>query len=268
MDAEEVAATRVISSIPLRARLSDMDMEGMSQLAGMKGLLSERSVVAVLFELALREETGLLVLHRSGIVKEIFLANGDPQYVASNRPEELFGQYLLRRGLISDGELSMALVMLPHFDGKLGNALVALKLFRPVEVLRHLTLQAREKLLEAFTWEGGGYIFYQEHKYKQECAPVGLNAFELIGAGVQELPEEIVMRRLQRHLDLRLRPVSPLPVPPEVFRIGGGPRELYDSLGRGVTGRDLLDRIDDRQQRMARARLLHLLLETGIAVSG
>ena len=116
-----------------------------------KGELSEQSLIQVLYQLALEEKTGLLVLQLGEVIKEIYLVDGDPQYVTSNQPGELFGQYLVEKNIITEGELSMALAMLPHFDGKLGNALVALKLLRPMQVLRHLTHQVRQKLLNAFT---------------------------------------------------------------------------------------------------------------------
>jgi serine/threonine protein kinase len=188
----------------------------------LSGELCDQSLARVLFGLANDAETGLLVLRRQELVKEIYLVDGDPQFVKSNQTDELFGQYLVRRGVISEGELAMALATLPHFGGKLGDALVSLKLIRPVQVLRHLTHQVRQKLLNAFAWESGSFAFYRGQLCQLEAAPLGLDAFEVIGAGINELSEDVLMRRLQPLLGRGLVSVSPPRGPPPGGRGGGG----------------------------------------------
>jgi hypothetical protein len=205
------------------------------------------------------------VLRRDLVVKEIYLEEGDPEYVASNLPQELFGQYLVQKGVISEGELSMALAMLPHFHGKLGNTLVALKLLRPMEVLRHLTHQVRQKLLDVFGWEGGTYAFYRDKVFEQEAAPLGLDAFEMIAAGVDAMPAELLQRRLEPLRGERLQAKSPLPVPPEVFRLGGRAHEALEKLDGRHTVDELLSRFDDEDLRDRFGRVAYLLSETGMA---
>ncbi len=231
------------------------------------GDLEDYSLVKVLFELAVDEETGLLVIYSGELVKEIYLVDGDPQFVASNQPGELFGQYLVSKGAISEGELSMALAMLPHFEGKLGNALVALKLLRPMQVLRHLTHQVRQKLLNAFTLEDGTFAFFSGRSTEREAASLGLDAFEIIGAGVRAMPWELLARRSKALRGSYLTAVSPSPVPPEVFRMGGREREIYNKLDGRFTIQELLDRYDDEEQRQFFERVVYLLGQAGLAVT-
>ena len=103
-----------------------------------KGVLTETSAAKLFSGLAAQSETGLLVVQRGQILKEIFLVDGAPEFVASNAPSERFGEYLVRQGVLSPGELSMALAIMPQFNGKLGDTLVGLNLLRPLEVFRHL----------------------------------------------------------------------------------------------------------------------------------
>jgi eukaryotic-like serine/threonine-protein kinase len=234
--------------------------------AEQSGDLPDHSLTKLLFTLATAEETGLLVLQHEELTKEVYLVDGDPQYITSNLADELFGQYLVKRGVIDEGELAMALAMLPHFEGKLGNALVALKLMRPVQVLRHLTHQVRQKLLHAFGWESGKFAYYHGRTCALEAAPLGLDAFEIVGAGVNELPEEVLMRRLKPLLGKAPKSISPPPVPPEIFRLGPAPRQLFDQLDGRHSLQDLLSRYDDAEQRGHFARIVYLLLETGLAV--
>ncbi|MCK5797920.1 MAG: hypothetical protein KAI47_12080, partial [Deltaproteobacteria bacterium] len=224
----------------------------------------EPSVVRSLFRLAADEETGLLMLQRGDEVKEIYFVDGDPRSVNSNRGDELFGQYLVRKRVINPGELSMALAMLPHFNGKLGDTLVALKLLRPVQVLRHLTHQVRQKLLEIFTWDRGAYFFYRGHRGVSESAPLGLDAFELIGTGVSLLDAAFVEGCLLSHLDRVFEPVKSHGMPPEIFRLGRLPRQTYEKHdGRQKLGQ-LLAAFDPGPARDAFLRMTYLLIETGL----
>ena len=255
VDAETVAASRVVTAAKPLSEAPDSEDLG--------GDLEERSLMAVLFQLAVTEETGMLVLHSAGTVKEIYLVNGDPRFVASNQADELFGQFLVRKKVISDGELSMALAMLPHYKGKLGNALVALRLLSPVQVLRHLTQQVREKLLDAFGWTSGTFRYYRGTECEFESAPLGLNAFELIGTAVNDLSTDEIKRRLRRYLPMQLRSVRRPPVPPEVFRMGSRPRAVFDILDGRFTVGDFLQRFDDSTQEEVFGRMIYLLAETG-----
>ena len=66
-------------------------------------------------------------------------------------------------------------------------------------------------------------------------------------------------------MDKRPRSVSPPAVPPEVFRLGVRPRQVFDDLDGRFTLIELLRRFDDPDQRQAFARMVYLLLETGLA---
>jgi hypothetical protein len=229
------------------------------------GNLRKKSFIKLLFELAVVEESGLLVLRSGAAVKGIYLVNGDPRFITSNQADELFGQYLVGKGVIAKGELSMALAMLPHFDGKLGDALVSLKLLRPMEVIRHLTQQVRQKLLDSFGWDEGTYAFYRGKEPAQESAPLGLDAFELMGRAVNTLSFDVLQGRLTQIVQRVPRAVSPPPLPPEVFRLGSLPRQAYDKLQGKLSVGGLLEQFDDGNERNAFARVLYLLVETGLA---
>src|SRR5688500_8785027 len=89
--------------------------------------------IRVLYRMTAHRHTGLLVAKVGGIVKEIYFRDGMPEYVSSNMSSELFGNYLVQQGVLSSGELAMALAMMPHYGGKLGDTLVGLGLLKPLE---------------------------------------------------------------------------------------------------------------------------------------
>jgi serine/threonine-protein kinase len=233
--------------------------------ADAKGEFAEVSPVRLLARLAADRETGQLVVERGPVNKEIFLVDGAPEFVSSNVPSERFGEYLVARGVISAGELSMALAILPRFQGKLGDTLVGLSLLRPLEVFRHLTRQVRDKIIDVFQWPVGRYRYYRGRMNKRESFPLGLDAFEILGAGVAGLPLESVRARLDRHAQRRVRRVERARPTPEHFRVGAGPRELWQRLDGKRTVGEWMRRYEQPEQLLTLCRTLFLLIESDLA---
>ena len=229
--------------------------------ADFSGDFRETSPVRLFSRLAAARETGQLVVQRAGIMKEIFLVDGAPEFIASNSPSERFGEYLVQQGVISPGELSMALAILPRFRGKLGDTLVGLNLLRPLEVFRYLTRQVREKMIEVFSWEDGTFRYVRGNLNSRESFPLGLDAFEIIGAGVAGLPLARVRGALDLIADRRPLKRDIARPTPEQFRVGAGPRELMTRMDGKRTVGEWMKRYDQPDQLVTLCRTLHLLIE-------
>jgi eukaryotic-like serine/threonine-protein kinase len=233
--------------------------------ADLRGDLADVSPVRLFARLATDRETGQLVVERGSVTKEIFLVDGAPEFVSSNVPAERFGEYLVARGVISAGELSMALAILPRFQGKLGDTLVGLSLLRPLEVFRHLTRQVRDKIIDVFAWPSGNYRYFRGRMNKREAFPLGLDAFEILGAGVAGLPLEAVRLRLDKLAAKRVRRVERQRPTPEHFRVGAGPRELWQRLDGKRTVGEWIRRYEQPEQLLTLCRTLFLLIESDLA---
>ncbi len=215
--------------------------------------------------LAAERATGQLVVERGPVTKEIFLVEGAPEFVTSNVPSERFGEHLVQKGVISAGELSMALAILPRFQGKLGDTLVGLSLLRPLEVFRHLTRQVREKIIDVFSWGDGRHRFYSGRTNSREAFPLGLDAFEILGAGVAGLQLATLRARLDRLADKKVRRIERARPTPEHFRVGAGPRELWQRLDGRRTVAEWMKRYDQPDQLLTLCRTLYLLIESDLA---
>ncbi len=230
------------------------------------GDLARVSAVRVFSRLASTRDTGLLTLESGPSIKEIYIVEGVPEFVASNVPNERFGEYLVSRGVISAGELSMALAVLPRFAGKLGDTLVGLSLLRPLEVFRHLTRQVRDKIIDLFGWMHGRYTFIRGRTNQREAFPLGLDPFEVIGAGVAALSLDVVRERLATVTDKRARKVERARPTPEHFRVGAGPRELWSRLDGKRSVGDWMHRYEQPEQLVTLCRTLFLLIETDLVL--
>jgi serine/threonine protein kinase len=216
------------------------------------------SPLRVLFRLMTARATGLLVVAVGGIKKEIYVRDGQPEYVSSNVAAELFGNYLVTKGVLSDGELAMALAMMPHYGGKLGDTLVGLGLLKPLEVFRHLTRQVRTKIIDVCTWTRGGFGWYAGRENNREAFPLDFNAFEILGAGAMAMADDVADAWLAKHATQRLRAARTRRVGPERFEVKGLV-ELFERLTGSATVSDLAGAHAERDEQLKLGRMLSLL---------
>jgi serine/threonine-protein kinase len=216
-------------------------------------------------DLALAGETGLLHFELREVQKEIFLVGGAPESVSSSDRAERFGEYLVGRGILGPGDLDLALSMLPHYNGKLGDTLVALGLLRPLDVFRLLSQQVRDRVIDVFNWTEGTFAFYRGVTNRQENFPLGLDTFEILGAGVVGLAAELLEQRFAPLYDYRPTATRRARLQPEAFRIGPTPREVLEMLDGTRTLREWVDQYADPDERVTFLRSLYLLVETDLA---
>jgi serine/threonine protein kinase len=222
------------------------------------GEFSTTSPLRVLFRLMTSRATGLLLVSIGGIRKEIYVRDGQPEYVSSNVASELFGNYLVSKNVLSDGELAMALAMMPHYGGKLGDTLVGLGLLKPLEVFRHLTRQVRTKIIDVCTWNKGSFGWYAGRENPREAFPLDFNAYEILGAGAMTLADDFIEAWIARNAGLRLRAARARRVGPERFEVKGLV-ELCEQLDGKRTVADVVEACPDRAERLRTGRMLSLL---------
>ncbi len=225
------------------------------------GDLARTSPIRVLYRLIVNRATGLLVVGVGGIRKEIYLADGVPVFVRSNVRSELFGEYLVARRAISEGELAMALAMMPHYGGKLGDTLVGLELLTPLDVFRQLSRQVRDKLIDYCTWSKGSFAWYHGREQPPEAFPLDILPYAVLGAGVMAIPEQAISDWGKRHGEAR-----PHALPCEHFAladldIGAEVEELHASLDGSRTIANLSAGYKHMVDRQRFLRTLFLLVE-------
>jgi eukaryotic-like serine/threonine-protein kinase len=222
------------------------------------GEFGTTSPLRVLFRLMTARATGLLVVAVGGIKKEVYVRDGQPEYVSSNVASELFGNYLVTKGVLSDGELAMALAMMPHYGGKLGDTLVGLGLLKPLEVFRHLTRQVRSKIIDVCTWNKGSFGWYAGRENPREAFPLDFNAFEILGAGAMTMSDDHTESWIARNNSMKLRASRTRRVGPERFEVKGLVQLCEQLDGKKSVG-DIVEAQEDRAERLRVGRMLCLL---------
>jgi serine/threonine-protein kinase len=150
-----------------------------------QGALDPTRLPTRLFHLAVRRETGVLLLRDGARRKRIFFVEGSPECATSTEKQELLGEFLVERGQVLRMEVEMALAMLPRFGGRLGDALVGIGVLRPIELFRAIHQQTQERLIEVFRWKMGEIAFARGVRSQEETFPLGVDTYELIGRGIR-----------------------------------------------------------------------------------
>jgi serine/threonine-protein kinase len=185
-----------------------------------RGVLDPALLPTRLFHIAVRRETGALVLLDGARKKRIFFVEGSPECVTSTDKRELLGEFLIERGQVLRMEVEMALAMLPRFGGRLGDALVGIGVLRPIELFRAIHDQTQERLIETFRWKSGELAFARGARSQEETFPLGVDTYELIGRGIRHGYSYQEVEGLLG--PVREEVLEPVPAPPvrlEMFRL-------------------------------------------------
>ena len=229
------------------------------------GSLTEVPVATIILDRALERRTGLIVTSFGPTRKDIYIRDGVPEFVSSNVAGELLGAYLVKERAISEGELDMALAMMPHYGGKLGDTLVGLGLIKPLEVFRHLTRQVRSRIIDVCSWEKGDFAWYEGRTNPREAFPLDLDPYEVVGAGSMQLSASFIERWSKANASLMPRAGKHPTLLPESFKLGSVLRDTYNDLTGKRSVAEFSDRYSDSEERTMFLRRLYLLLASGLA---
>jgi hypothetical protein len=223
------------------------------------------SPIRLLFRLSVERKTGLLIAEgRAGRLKEIYLKDGQPNYVASNVLSERLGEYMIAQGAITTEELDGALPVMHHFGGRLADTLVGLGLLEPLEGFRLLARQVRDKIVDLCAWKKGKYRWYPDKKNPWATRPVHLDLLRVIGAGATALDAKFAQTWLEDHATERLVKVTE-GISLDRFGLGEAPARVHGMLDGTRTMGEIASQFRSTSAQMNFARLMFLLVQCGRA---
>jgi hypothetical protein len=141
---------------------------------------------ALLYELALSRETGLLTARSARRQKRVYLENGAVRFIASSDKGELLGSRLEEAGLVSRADLETAVVLASERGTLLGETLVNQSVLRPTALLRALNEQLEIRFIELLGWTEGELVFVRGEKSGEHSPSSAQGPLELITRGVRE----------------------------------------------------------------------------------
>ncbi len=201
-------------------------------------------------------ETGVLFVEREARDgfhrKEIYLAQARVVHVASTEASELLGEYLVGRGLLSRAELELALTVLPHYGGKLGDTLIGLDLMDAVEIFRVIREQGRDRIADVFRWASGKVTFYRGMVPTRVEFPLDLDLVPLMLVGTKAAySDEAAVFHHRSMLDDLLVGITEVP---DTLKLAAWPPEILKVVGAAGEGRSEREIVST----LAGARLINM----------
>jgi len=151
-----------------------------------KGYLREVPVTKLFYRFASAKVTGKLILQNGEIRKSVYLRDGVPEHIDTNKREELFGEMLLAKKIITRASLNISLKEQEKSHRKIGDILIEKGYLKPADLMKFLIEQMRIKYFDLFNWVDGTYEFYAHLITKNVTNPLGTGAFALISEAVRE----------------------------------------------------------------------------------
>jgi eukaryotic-like serine/threonine-protein kinase len=141
--------------------------------------------------------------------KELYFVGGRLHHVSSNNASELLGEFLVRRKIISREELDFALAVLPRYNGRMGDTLIALGLVGSLEIFRAIRDQGRDRLVDLFQWQAGKLSYYSGQTAPHVDFPLDLDIPALLIAGIEAAsPGDTPIAAWRPRLEALLSPVA------------------------------------------------------------
>ena len=231
-----------------------------------QGPLSQWEFLRLVVAMYTQRANGCLELRRGDAVKSIYFRRGRTQYIASNQQAELLGPFMVANGFISQADVDMAMARARSTGGRLGDLLVGLNLIKPFQLYQVLERQLRAKFLDAFGWDSGTYVFYENSAPPSDIVPLDIDPVAVLAEGVRErVPLSVLERIFADKLDLPLyRARNPL-ISVGSLRLQARESKALSSLTSAKSPRAAYEECyNNRQQRLALLHVMFLTLQTGL----
>jgi CheY-like chemotaxis protein/Flp pilus assembly protein TadD len=165
-----------------RGVLTPMKAHGPSDPNGIYGELTMPELVFRVFRDLF---SGRITLRRGEVTKDIFVVNGRPINAQSNVREENLGHRLLAQGLITADQHRRSVELMLEQEIQQGEALQQMGLLTAVDLFDHLRRQARERILNCFSWTDAEYGLQYEPDVAESMTAFEMNPLRLVFEGVE-----------------------------------------------------------------------------------
>ena len=161
----------------------------------------------LLQDLRIGKKTGTAVFSRENEEKKVYFRDGDVLFAASNLLDDRLGEFLLRKGKITQDQFDRSSEVVNKTGKKFGAVLFEMGVFTSQDLVAQVKLQVKEIILHVFNWRDGHYMFNNGPLPLAEIIPLHMSTGDLIIASIRDLDWKIIRKSLPP-LATVIRPVS------------------------------------------------------------
>lgn len=229
------------------------------------GALAERPLAMLLLDLQESKATGVLVLRRGRIKKEIFIIHGAPVGAESNIRTETLGHYLVAKRILDEGQHQRALGLAKEQQKSLMEIIAGFGWLSEADILRHHTALAKLKIINSLRWHDGTYAFQPGDSFSDRIPKAAIDVINILLLGLQRVTSlDEASKKLEPVGDRRIRLTLRSERNQEIFS-----KVFGDEVLRLLPGQPTLNELLRKGVEPLKVYLhTHALLETGMAELG
>jgi hypothetical protein len=161
----------------------------------LRGTLAETPLPQILRWIFVDQLRGTLTLARGDDVRRLYFEKGELRAATSSRESQRIGQFLRRRGRVSEADLSWAVEEIARQKGsRLGRKLVERGLLTRAIIDAEMKRLVEEIVFSAFEWESGEYRFEPSTAVLDPDIVLSFSTAAIIVEGIRRLPENPLFR--------------------------------------------------------------------------
>jgi hypothetical protein len=208
----------------------------------LEGSLSDFGLADILQLIYFQRKTGLLTLDGRMDRVKLFFVEGNISGAESKRrvDDNRLGKILLKKGLIKEEDLQIALAEHTKTGEKLGNILIQKEMVGKETVTEVVNSQITETVVQLFNWKEGSYEFKTQSVPQEKELSFSLDTQHLLMEGLRIVDEwSIIKGRITLDMVFRATEEAPTDLTEEeqeVFRYVDGENDVSTIID--ISGRD------------------------------
>lgn len=191
------------------------------------------TVAHFLLNLRTARKTGIAVFERSGIVKKVYLKDGDVLFASSNVDDDRLGECLLRTGKLTQQQYDASVELMRKTGKKQGAILIELGFITPPSMVQGVKDQITHIVQGLFAWRSGTVRFEEGPFSSADIIPLQMSLGNLILSGVRRVEWDLVR--------------ASLPPDEAVLRPSSDPAALFQAADLSSNQKAVLSLIDGKR---------------------
>lgn len=135
--------------------------------------------------------TGVAKFVTSHNMASFFFVNGELKFATIDTKKEKIGDFLVRKGLISEEQRDAALWAAHQSGERIGQAMVKQGIIEQTALVSAIRDQMKEVAFEVLKWKEGHFIFFKDVKPENEDILMEVNLDYLILEAMRRIDENV-----------------------------------------------------------------------------
>ncbi|HWN41532.1 MAG TPA: DUF4388 domain-containing protein [Thermoanaerobaculia bacterium] len=153
-----------------------------------RGDLSQTALPEILYTIHRFQVPGVIEATREGVMKRVYIKEGNVVHASSSDREDSLGNYLLRSGVLTPAVFEETMRERERLQKRYGVLLIEGGILSPSEIYRAIRQQIEEVVWSLFYWQDGAVIFSIGDFREPDSVRIQLPMRQVILQGIKRAP--------------------------------------------------------------------------------